>query len=205
MFGHSLRKRGVAMVEYAVLLAFVTAIGGLFMDDSKLSAAFSDVIDKAVYIVANGELKSKYRYNVQVATESDKKYVDALNRIINGVYDELSKDGKPLRDVWITTDGKIKNYTLYKSPTDSNLESYTPEHTIDLNDFLPADSKYSMGGSWESHIQFDLNGNVDSWSNTEWNDTTRIYFTDKDTGFNDIGITYNTTEKKLSETPDYWK
>ena len=194
------------MVEYAVLLAFVTAIGGLFMDDSKLNTAIADAIDRATNIVATGEINNNnYRYKVQVATESDQKYVDTLNRVINGVYDELSIDGKPLRDVWITKDGKIINYSVYKSPTDSNFESHTPAHVIDLNKFLPSDSKYSMGGDQQSHIQFDLNGNVDSWSKTSWNDTTRIYFTDKDTKNNNICFTYNTEEKKLSETPNYWK
>lgn len=58
MFRLNLRKRGVAMVEYAVLLAFVTAIGGLFMDDSKLNTAIADAIDRATNIVATGEINN---------------------------------------------------------------------------------------------------------------------------------------------------
>ena len=47
MFLRKLGKRGVAMTEYAVLLAFVAAIGGSFASDNGLSGSINDAIAKA--------------------------------------------------------------------------------------------------------------------------------------------------------------
>ena len=47
MFLRKLGKRGVAMTEYAILLAFVAAIGGSFASDNGLTASVTDAIGKA--------------------------------------------------------------------------------------------------------------------------------------------------------------
>ncbi|MGM9582654.1 MAG: hypothetical protein ACI3WU_02895, partial [Phascolarctobacterium sp.] len=47
MFLRKLGKRGVAMTEYAILLAFVAAIGGSFTSDNGLAGAITDAIGKA--------------------------------------------------------------------------------------------------------------------------------------------------------------
>ena len=47
MFVRKLGKRGVAMTEYAILLAFVAAIGGSFASDNGLAASVTDAIGKA--------------------------------------------------------------------------------------------------------------------------------------------------------------
>ena len=47
MFLRKLGKRGVAMTEYAILLAFVAAIGGFFASDNGLAASVTDAIGKA--------------------------------------------------------------------------------------------------------------------------------------------------------------
>ena len=47
MFLRKLGKRGVAMTEYAILLAFVAAIGGSFASDNGLAASVTDAIGKA--------------------------------------------------------------------------------------------------------------------------------------------------------------
>ena len=41
MFLRKLGKRGVAMTEYAILLAFVAAIGGSFASDNGLAESIS--------------------------------------------------------------------------------------------------------------------------------------------------------------------
>ena len=47
MFLRKLGKRGVATTEYAILLAFVAAIGGSFASDNGLAASVTDAIGKA--------------------------------------------------------------------------------------------------------------------------------------------------------------
>ena len=47
MFLHKLGKRGVAMTEYAILLAFVAAVGGSFASDNGLAGAITDAVGKA--------------------------------------------------------------------------------------------------------------------------------------------------------------
>lgn len=47
MFLRKLGKRGVAMTEYAILLAFVAAIGGSFASDNGLAGSITDAIGKA--------------------------------------------------------------------------------------------------------------------------------------------------------------
>ena len=138
MFRHNLRKRGVAMVEYAVLLAFVTAIGGLFMDDSKLNSAISDVIDKVTYMVANGKSKPAYRYDVQTRPE-DAKYKLALDSLINGLYDELSKDGNPLKYVYLYSDGSVKNYRGY---ADTAEHKYAQGEGPNIRNYLPSEFQF---------------------------------------------------------------
>ncbi len=54
MFLRRLRNRGVAMICYAVLLAFITGIGGLFMSDKSLSEAIGTVINHVREIVSGG-------------------------------------------------------------------------------------------------------------------------------------------------------
>lgn len=207
MFLKKLGKRGVAMTEYAILLAFVAAVAGSFTSDNGLASSITAAIGKAENAInmAMGEKQSNYRYNVQVATENDEKYVDSLNRIINGLYDTYSTEEAPLRDVWYHKDGTVYKYSVYNLSDPAHPKYYDVSDGINVNSFLASDSQFSAGGSWQSHIQFDADGNIDSWNKTDWNNTTRIYLTDKKTNFNDIGITYNTEEKKLSETPDYWK
>ena len=47
MFLRKLGKRGVAMTEYAILLAFVAAIGGSFASDNGFAESISGAIGKA--------------------------------------------------------------------------------------------------------------------------------------------------------------
>lgn len=47
-----LKHKGVAMVEYAVLLAFVCSISGLYMSDTSLSASIDNTITKVVKLLA---------------------------------------------------------------------------------------------------------------------------------------------------------
>ncbi|MGM9528690.1 MAG: hypothetical protein ACI3XH_01630 [Phascolarctobacterium sp.] len=47
MFLRKLGKRGVAMTEYAILLAFVAAVAGSFTSDNGLASSITDAVGKA--------------------------------------------------------------------------------------------------------------------------------------------------------------
>lgn len=46
-----MRQKGIAMVEYAVLLAFVCGVGGVYFSDAGISGGVSSVIDRVVRIL----------------------------------------------------------------------------------------------------------------------------------------------------------
>lgn len=152
------------MVEYAVLLAFVTAIGGLFMDDSKLNSAISDVIDKVTYMVANGEPKSRYRYNANVDPKY-KEYTAFTNELINKIYDTLLEDqlnkgtNQQIRDVWIKN-GKIEEYNVYDDQNGKNGGAKKLSSPISISDLIKDNSQYSIYTNAHSHLCFDTAGNI---------------------------------------------
>ena len=179
MFGHSLRKRGVAMVEYAVLLAFVTTIGGLFMDDSKLNTAIADAIDRATYLVANGKSKPAYRYDAQTRPE-DAKYKPALDSLINGLYDKLSEDGKPLKEIWINGDGSIQKYLLYDGKSWNDWHEYPDNSGPKITDYLPSDFQRDNYGG-QTHLIFSEDGMIknNNIAGSDTNAVSRVFLTGK--------------------------
>ena len=56
-----LKHKGVAMVEYAVLLAFVCSISGLYMSDTSLSASIDNTITKVVKLLAEEDFATSFK------------------------------------------------------------------------------------------------------------------------------------------------
>ena len=86
MFLHRLRNRGVAMICYAVLLAFITGIGGLFMSDKSLSGAIEDVVNHVHDIIVGGPTS---RMPMKATGITDVQYA-ALNMQTSIMFDFLS-------------------------------------------------------------------------------------------------------------------
>ena len=72
-----LKHKGVAMVEYAVLLAFVCSISGLYMSDTSLSASIDNTITKVVKLLA-GEDFAGEDYATSFKNKLDEKFLSKL-------------------------------------------------------------------------------------------------------------------------------
>ena len=112
MFLRKLGKRGVAMTEYAILLAFVAAIGGSFASDNGLAASVTDAIGKAKDAINLVMSDKKNLLNKGIdqsllsplTFEDDEFEPDTLfrtdeniefNKRLTSVSKRLDKDGKP--------------------------------------------------------------------------------------------------------------
>lgn len=83
-----MRQKGIAMVEYAVLLAFVCGLGGVYFSDAGISGGVSSVIDRVVRIL--GPVRDKDILTVSLALKED----------VNHEYIISSSDAdKSLRDL----------------------------------------------------------------------------------------------------------
>lgn len=143
MFRHNLRKRGVAMVEYAVLLAFVTAIGGLFMDDSGLNSAISSTIEKVTKIIDMQSGASQNKYNVVMADDS-LGYKELVSGTVNGIFDIMGDDLALASSVYVNYDSN-KNFVSftywYNDPVKGNSKKELKG--LDTSSFLGS-SGYSF-------------------------------------------------------------
>ena len=60
-----LKHKGVAMVEYGVLLAFVCGIGGLYMSDTSLSASIDNTITKVVKLLEGEDAVTSFKKKLE--------------------------------------------------------------------------------------------------------------------------------------------
>ena len=139
MFGHSLKKRGVAMVEYAVLLAFVTAIGGLFMDDSKLSAAVAGSIDRVTKII-NGTFGDQQSQDKLHFKGDANDYAEGLNMLFKAVLDATPEGITPFNyKIVNNNDGTASVEYVYKKGGKYDTPAKVPNVDISFfdNDKFP--------------------------------------------------------------------
>ena len=136
MFLRKLGKRGVAMTEYAILLAFVAAIGGSFASDNGLAASVTDAIGKA-----------KDAINLVM---SDKKNLLDNWAVGKGSWHEGNLHTTNTRDDRLHTDSfAIEPNTEYEIKVDLNKISLREGASLKLG-FMTADDagncqKYSVG------------------------------------------------------------
>lgn len=142
MFLRKLGKHGVAMTEYAVLLAFVAAIGGSFASDNGLSGSINDAIAKAesaINLVLGNSSTKKTRVPVcKHATE----FQEALSKLVDGLYDDYSKDGNKFHKIWIDDDGTIKSLSVYDS--NGNSQTVQLDGNLNVNSYLEG-TGYTIG------------------------------------------------------------
>lgn len=122
-------KRGVVMVEYAVLLAFIISCAGLFTSDMSISKGINDVITRVTNIIGFGNNRGKLIANSNVYNLADadssvtRDYQIALSLQSGIIYEVLQRElgtdkqliaaelgsGGALANVWyIDNDNSIK-------------------------------------------------------------------------------------------------
>lgn len=98
---HRIKHRGVAMVEYAVLLAFIVSASAFFTPDNGISSRISSTIDKVFWFSKSFE--EKYPKNLPAVYIEFAKAVAELN--IRDGKDENGKDKKDYLNAIFNTFG----------------------------------------------------------------------------------------------------
>ena len=170
MFLRKLGKRGVAMTEYAVLLAFVAAIGGSFASDNGLSGSINAAIGKAkdaINLVIGGEsnsVNSKYTF-----LEGTEPYKSSVSSVVDKLYDKFNKEGKLLASISWDDDGNINRVSYYIDSDPNNKQYSNLEETSNVSSEYGASQLGDVLGSSSmtpvnnGHIAFDKEGNVIKW------------------------------------------
>lgn len=90
-----LKHKGVAMVEYAVLLAFVCSISSLYLSDTSLSASIDNTITKVVKLLA-GEDFAGEDYITSYKNKLDDFFKGELSTANGKIGDDLWTLGKAI-------------------------------------------------------------------------------------------------------------
>ena len=139
-----LNKRGTAIVEYAVILAFVAVIGSSFTNDG-MSGSINGIIHNVEHLLgfaANGE--EDYSSSNAHACVHLTDFQKPLSKVVDGVYDMFNKNGETLKRILIDKDGNVLYGTVYKST--GGTRDLTAEEIDGLNvSNLLAGTGYTFG------------------------------------------------------------
>ena len=211
MFLRRLGKRGTAIVEYAIILAFAAAVGSSFTSDNGMTGSIKSIIgnvNQMLGVAAGKEETGKF-----LIEESNQQYKAVMEEFINRIYNELSIDpNHPPKEVWVSKDGVIEGYI----PWGDNGEGggYIKfESPIPVSNFAEG---YDYTIRHGTHICFDDKGNVVNLGNsTQWQEISRVYLTNiKDPSLNkqepngtryEACLTFNSNNGTFGSEEDYWQ
>lgn len=114
-----MRQKGIAMVEYAVLLAFVCGVGGVYFSDAGISGGVSSVIDRVVRIL--GPVRDKNMYEVMQSFGDlfvDNPHYFSNTKEGNALLDSISMDDLLIEPKAWTCFGDGNYYHLAYSSVD---------------------------------------------------------------------------------------
>ena len=90
MFLRRLGKRGTAIVEYAIILAFAAAVGSSFTSDNGMTGSIKSIIGNVNQML--GVAAGKEDFNVILKLDSaDERYAVFIDNVINGLYDKMKE------------------------------------------------------------------------------------------------------------------
>ena len=211
MFLRRLGKRGTAIVEYAIILAFAAAVGSSFTSDNGMTGSIKSIIgnvNQMLGVAAGKEETGKF-----LIEESNQQYKAVMEEFINRIYNEFSIDpNHPPKEVWVSKRGVIEGYI----PWGDNGEGggYIKfESPIPVSNFAEG---YDYTIRHDTHICFDDKGNVVNLGNsTQWQEISRVYLTNiKDPSLNkkepygtryEACLTFNSNNGTFGNGYDYWK
>ena len=186
-----LNKLGVAMTEYAVLLAFVVAIGASFTSDSGLSNSISGAVNKAVEAIGlvSGDTSSNNKsYKLPGFTNEDdaEKYGACIDKICELVFKKYPD--KQIAGFKYTKDGNLNFLYVYEKDKDGNDTIIRYKSTSVLNSNIQEMLNNStfkgatLGTNEDLIMCFDKNGNLTQQMQQGLKDsakiTTKIRFED---------------------------
>lgn len=193
MFLKKLGKRGVAMTEYAILLAFVAAVAGSFTSDNGLASSIKDAVGKAENAInlAMGKEQSKL-----AVKENAKEYEDVLNKLFNEVVALTPEGVDPYCiKMKLQNDGTYSLYYSYKPEGGSN----TIREVSGVE--LPSLKEYGYNLSGDNFFYF----NEDDSLNKGWgNGPTRIMLRPEGEKNPVAWLAYDETEQKFFNNGKYF-
>ncbi|MGM9528769.1 MAG: hypothetical protein ACI3XH_02030 [Phascolarctobacterium sp.] len=192
MFLKKLGKRGVAMTEYAILLAFVAAVGASFTSDNGLASSIKDAVGKAENAINLAMGKSQNKLAVK---DNAKKYEDVLNRLFDAVIAATPEGADPsCIKVKDNGDGTAKVQYTYNNVTGYN--QYPVVDGVDIS-FLK-DKGYSLSG--DNFFYFNSDDSIGLGGNSA---PTRIMINDPETG-KTAYLRYDAEEKAFYDNGGYF-
>lgn len=212
MFLRRLGKRGTAIVEYAIILAFAAAVGSSFTSDNGMTGSIKSIIGNVNQML--GVAAGKEDFNGRFKLDSaDQQYAVFIDNVINGLYDKM-KEREPNyqpKDFWIKANGDIYEFNVYDNNGKGGGARDFSE-PINVKDLLPPDCEYTFSNFAESHIVFNEQGEV-MGSNNNWQQASRLYISRQDgndavkngTKSYDACLTFKPSTSTFGGDVDYWK
>lgn len=164
-----MNKLGAAMVEYAVILAFVAAVGSSFTSDNGMASSITAIINKATNVIglASGETSSTNKpYKLPgFANEADaEKYGATVDKICELIFNAYPD--KQIAGFKYLKDGKLNFLYAYEKDKDGNdiIKRYDPNTALNTNiQEMLKNSNFkgaNLGTNEDLIMCFDKNGNL---------------------------------------------
>lgn len=172
MFLCKLGKRGVAMTEYAVLLAFVAAIAGSFASDNGLGQSIINAVAGAKNVIADAGSGIHKSDRISACPHISSEHQNILASVVDGLYDYFQKENMQLAKVKIGNDGEIEEVKYYDGNNIKTLNK--SDYTLNNVSGFIDNANYTI--SKNSCLSFDKEGKVISQSDNTWS---RLFIKDK--------------------------
>ena len=215
MFLRKLGKRGAEMVEYAIVLACIAAVGVGFYssNDSKLTGVLDSLFGNVRQVLGLADTTTDFNGRFKLDSD-DQKYAVFMDSLINKLYDKM-KEREPdyiPDNVWIHANGTIDGFSVYNNANNKGGGYRQFSEPVNINDLLPPDCDYTFSNYADSRIFFNKQGEI-TGSGTNWADASRIYISRKE-GIDtvvenkksyDACLTFNPETSTFGGAVDYWK
>ena len=197
MFLRRLGKRGTAVVEYAIILAFVAAVGSSFTSDASMGGSIKSIITNVEQLLglAAGKEETGNRFKLD---DNAQEYAVFMDNLINKMYEKFNTDPEhPPRQIWIESGGFIAGYTPWPDDNGQGGGYIKLSESINARDFLPSDCTYQPHGN--TVIYFDKSGKVvNNGSGQGGNDVSHV---NCDGG---VMLTFNENTGTFGKGSNYW-
>ncbi|MDY2637280.1 MAG: hypothetical protein SOV56_05015 [Phascolarctobacterium sp.] len=162
MFLRKLGKRGVAMTEYAVLLAFVAAIGGSFASDNGLGQSIINAITGAKNAITDAGTNKAKVNRAPVMDQDAEQFQGIMTSIVDGIYEAyLDKDIK-INSFRIDANGQIKDIKYWDE--NGNTKSLAADKYLENKNYssILDGSGYTFAkhGGEETYLYYNQEGKL---------------------------------------------
>ena len=200
MFLRRLGKRGAEMVEYAIVLACIAAVGVGFYssNDSKLTGVLDSLFGNVRQVLGLGNSTTDFNGRFGLAEADQEKYAVFMDNLINNLYSEMLKktdENHPPKDVWIEGNGTVVRFMAWDDENNRGGGSIAFDTPINVNDLLQGNTAIIPKGN--THIYFDKNGKVINRDDS-WDGLSRVNLG------NNTMLTFNSSSGTFGSEYDYW-